>query len=93
MATRTELFRYAAERSGPKKAPNAARVHGRRSGEVEVASHNEAKRVDRKAAYALEMSPGARPSRKSTRKAANRQKNDAQFRMKRQASEGRPPPA
>ena len=92
MATRTEWFRYAAERSGPKKAPAPPRVHGRRGGEGAAASHNEASRVERKAAYALEVSPGARPSRKSSRKAANRQKTDVQFRMKRQTTEGRPAP-
>lgn len=69
MATKAERFRSASERSGPKRAPRPkkpAPAH---------ASHNEAARASGHAGYQLEAAaePG-RPSRKSTRKAANRQK-------------------
>jgi hypothetical protein len=87
MATRAEWFRYQQERSGPKKPKAEPKVP--RGGVP--APHNLSDRAGRKAAYALEDSPGARPSRKSTRKASNRQKTDAKFRLKRATHEGRPP--
>lgn len=40
--------------------------------------HNEAARAGRHSVYALER-PGSKPSRKSTRKSANRQKHDGQL--------------
>jgi len=82
--TKAELFRYIAERSGlkrtaaPRTAPATAAVPPHR--------HNESDRAARKAQYALEDSAG-RPSRKSTRKSSNRQKNDVRFRMQRQTRE------
>ncbi len=88
MATKAELFRYEYERSGPKKPKAPPRPHGRSDGTGE-AQHNVSKRAARKAAYALEPSAG-RPSRKSSRKAANRQKTDVQFRMKQEVAEVRP---
>lgn len=81
MATRAEWFRYQAERSGPKKrapSPKAAAPAAR-----------DPVRAGKKAVYVLEDSAG-RPSRKSTRKASNRQKTDVQYRMKRRTSESRP---
>lgn len=87
MATRAEWFRYHAERSGPKK-PKAEK-----KAKPSPKAHNlsVSKKGDRKALYAYEdVAPGARPSRKSSRKASNRQKTDAQFRMKRGASEAAP---
>ncbi len=89
MATKAELFRYYKERSGPKRpkktaAKNASPAVGR-----EGAPHNLSHRAEKNAAYAFEESSG-RPSRKSSRKAANRQKNDVQFRMKQRTSEVRP---
>ena len=88
MATKSEWYRYESERSGPKKAKAAPRPRGRSDGTGDVA-HNVSVRAGRKAAYALEPSTG-RPSRKSSRKAANRQKNDVQFRKKRSTEEVRP---
>jgi hypothetical protein len=82
MATRAEWFRYQAERSGAKKrapSPKAA---------APEAAH-EPVRAGKKAVYVLEDSAG-RPSRKSTRKASNRQKTDVQYRIKRRTSESRP---
>ena len=84
MATKAEWFRYQAERSGPKRAKKAAG----RAGPSEPKPHNLSPKAERKALYALEdVAPGKRPSRKSTRKASNRQKTDASMRMKRKASE------
>jgi hypothetical protein len=82
MATRSEWFRYEAQRAHPHgAAPEPQRAKG-------PAAH-ESKRSGKRAIYALEVGAG-RPSRKSTRKAANRQKNDVQFRMKRREAETRP---
>jgi hypothetical protein len=84
--TRAELFRYVSERSGAKSAPSAPRAA---VGDSDHGRHHPSARAGKKAQYAFELSEGP-PSRKSSRKGANRQKNDVQFRMRRQASEGRP---
>lgn len=85
--TRAEMFRYLAERSGLK------RVKQVRSDESAAHRadhpHNASARAARSAPYALEPSSG-KASRKSTRKSANRQKTDVQFRMKRQVQELQP---
>ncbi len=84
MATRAEWFRYNAERSGPKKAKAEPKA---RPGPK---AHNLSGK-DRKALYAYEdFAPGARPSRKSSRKASNRQKTDAKFRLTRTRTESAP---
>lgn len=82
--TKAELFRYLAERSGLKRA--AASRTAPVAAVVPPHRHNESDRAARKAQYALEDSAG-RPSRKSTRKSSNRQKNDVRFRMQRQTRE------
>lgn len=68
MATKAERYRSASERSGPKRAPRPKKRRARHE------PHNEAARVAAHAGYQLEAGPAGRPSRKSTRKAANRQK-------------------
>lgn len=69
MTTKAERYRSAAERSGPKRAPRPKQSKAARG------SHNEAARAADHAGYQLEaVAPSRRPSRKSTRKAANRQK-------------------
>jgi hypothetical protein len=90
MATRSERFRYEVERSGPKKAKQPVRPRGRADGANEKTPHNSSLRAGKHAAYALEPASGGRPSRKSSRKAANRQKTDVQFRLKQKTSEVRP---
>ena len=85
MATKAEEFRYQLERSGPKKPKATRRIP--RGGKA--AAHNQSERAGRHASYALEEAPGARPSRKSTRKSANRVKTDAQFRIKHRTQESR----
>jgi hypothetical protein len=89
MATRAEWFRYHAERAGPKKPkPGKKEKPAAKSHNLSLSAKS-----DRKAIYALEdVAPGKRPSRKSSRKASNRQKTDAQFRMKRASSEVAPQP-
>jgi hypothetical protein len=68
MATKAERYRSASERSGPKRAARPKKQV------VSRGSHNEAARVAAHAGYQLESGSPGRPSRKSTRKAANRQK-------------------
>jgi hypothetical protein len=86
MATRAEWFRYQAERSGTKKPAAAPRATA-----AQRASRDPV-RAGKKAVFALEDSAG-RPSRKSTRKASNRQKTDVQFRIKQRTAELHPAPA
>jgi hypothetical protein len=88
MATKTEWFRYETERSGAKRPKQPRRPRGRADGQG--ATHNASPRAGKHAAYALEPAGGGRPSRKSSRKAANRQKTDVQFRLKHKSSEVKP---
>jgi hypothetical protein len=89
MATRAELFRYATERAGKKKAKAEVRPKGRSDGSGVETPHNASARAGKHATYAFEEAGGKKPSRKSSRKAANRQKNDVQFRLKRNTAEVR----
>lgn len=99
MSTKAERFRYDQERSG-KKLPKRPKPI-RRDSPVDTSKpgmsatdrkplmvHTPSEHAGRKATYALEVS-ATRPSRLSTRKSANRQKNDAQFRQKRRVAESR----
>ena len=84
MATKAEWFRYHTERAGPKKAKAVKKA------KPGPKPHNLAEK-DRKALYAFEdFAPGTRPSRKTTRKASNRQKTDAKFRLTRAKTEAVP---
>jgi hypothetical protein len=99
MSTKAEDFRYWAERSGPKKPRQPARP--KRNVPVDTskpgvsatdrkgrAPRNESSRAGKKAVYTLEETKG-RPSRKSTRKSANRQKTDTAMRAKIRTAEVR----
>jgi hypothetical protein len=87
MTTKAEWFRYNSERSGPKRLKQLKK----KAGPDEPKAHNLSPKADRKAQYVLEdHAPGTQPSRKSSRKASNRQKTDVQFRMKRERAEGQP---
>lgn len=72
--TKAEEFKRAAEVAAQaKKSPKAPR---------EPASHKKGAARTKAASYELEVSATKRPSRKSTRKALNRQKNDSALRIK-----------
>ncbi len=86
MATRAELFRYLQERVGWSRHVAADRAREPRPKRPDA--RGVSARAGKKAQYALESSEG-RPSRKSTRSSANRQKTDVQFRMKSRVSEVR----
>ena len=101
MSTKAERFRYQTERSGPKRPKAPPRP--RRNTDVDTSKagvsasdkratspRNESSHAGRKAAYKLEES-ATKPSRKSTRRAANRVKTDSQMRVKTHLTEGRPP--
>ena len=90
MATKAELFRYKQERMGPKRPPSAtAAATGhpvntalpgvsatdRKVGENATGGRNVSKSAARKAPYQLEDSRTV-PSRKSTRRGANKQRQD-----------------
>ncbi len=96
MGTKSERFRYQAERSGPgrpkkDKAPRrdvpvdtaqpGVSATDRKAGGASTAARNRSKAAARKAAYALEDSK-KRPSRKSTRGASNRQKPDSNLKRR-----------
>jgi len=100
MATKAERFRWESERSGPKRPPKPRRP--RRDFPVNTAKpgvsasdrkvtipHKESKRADKKAIFVLEDSAGG-PSRRSTRKASNRQRTDTKMIEKRRISLSRP---
>lgn len=95
MATKAEQFRYWTERSGPKKPKSPPRrrrdvpvdtskpgvsATGRRAGR-----RVESQSAGKKATYVLEDS-AKKPSRKSTRKASNRQRTDTKMQAKRATS-------
>jgi len=100
MATKAERFQYELERSGPKKPKSPPRPRrdvpvdtaqpGVSATQRKAAPRKESPRVAKKAGYAFERTAG-KPSRKSTRKAANRQRNDQQMQVKQRLSEGQAP--
>jgi hypothetical protein len=89
MATRAEQFRAAQERSGGAQSNGGHETAGKRAARAgrtkdrfpNQASHNEAASAARKGAYEFEVAQGPRPSRRSTRKSANRQKTDSGLRI------------
>jgi hypothetical protein len=99
MSTKAEEFRYWQQRSGPKKPkqprpprrdePVDTSKPGASATDRRAGVRKAAIRAGNKAVFALEASAG-RPSRKSTRKSANRQKTDVQARIKRRTAESRP---
>lgn len=96
MATKAELFRYEAQRSGPKlpKSPRRPRrdhpvdtaqpgvsATDRKAGSGSSGGRNRLQAAARKAPYVLEDSR-TRPSRRSTRRSKNRQKPDSNLKRR-----------
>jgi len=95
MATRAETFRYRQERSGPKQPKHPPRrrrdypvdtakpgvsATDRKAGGNSTAARNKSKHAARKTPYMLEDSVAKhRPSRKSTRRGANKVKPAVQL--------------
>lgn len=105
MATKAQRFRSQVERSGPKRPPAPPRPRrdqivdtaqpgvsatDRKAGGESTAARNRSKSAARKAGYVLEDSNNDTPSRKSTRKGANRIKPDANL-QRRQTRQSRSP--
>lgn len=76
MATRSEQYKANAQRTGAAKAKKAKRAKASKPGSPLASRSRNKKGASKKATYALEEQKG-RPSRKSTRKSANRSKPDA----------------
>ncbi|HXS99055.1 MAG TPA: hypothetical protein VN915_00090 [Elusimicrobiota bacterium] len=84
MASKADAFKYLEARSGPKKArrpdrdwparPGGARPADERQRHGRTASRNFSLHAEREAPYSLEDSPAGKPSRRSTRRSANRMK-------------------
>ena len=100
MATKSEWFRYWKERSGPKQDKKPSRPRrvtkkgagakpGASAADRRAPAARESAAAGKKAPYVLEDS-SARPSRKSTRKASNRQKTDTKMRELRRTAQSRP---
>jgi hypothetical protein len=85
MATKAEQFEI--EQRLARRAAKTATAEGRRPGgavpptEPRVA-HNQSARAAKGSAYELEPSPGARPSRKSTRRSPGHLKTDSALRLR-----------
>jgi hypothetical protein len=106
MATRAELFRYRQERTGPKrpKSPKRPRrdqpvntalpgisATDRKAGGNSTGTRNLSKSAAKKVPYMLEDSVARLPpSRRSTRRGANKQKQDAGLRNKQMQASSSP---
>lgn len=78
MATRAERFRARQERKVSKTRRAKAPVRAKSTAEASGRERKPRTKTARKASYALETHvPGTRPTRKSTRKSANRSKPDS----------------
>ena len=98
MGTKAERHRAEQERSGPKKSPKPRRrrdtpvdtalpgvsATDRKAGGGSTATRNRSNRAAKKATYAIEDSATGRPSRKSSRRAANRAKPGSNLTRQRQ---------
>lgn len=90
MATRAEAFRANEQKHGQdstKKQKAGSKPGARASAKTRAKEH-----AAKKATYALEapVAAGTRPSRKSTRKSANRAKPDADLTLREQLVKGTP---
>jgi hypothetical protein len=74
VSTKAQQFRYAQERSGPKKAP-ARRRKPPPPSDSDAGARNLSRRAGRFARVATEESQSGKPSRKSSRPSENHGKN------------------
>jgi hypothetical protein len=91
MATRAETFRAQQQKHPSKRRakPGPKNAHGAHDARGRKSAPN--RRAGRKATYALERrTANARPSRKSTRKSANRSKPDTNFELRRERKTNSP---
>jgi hypothetical protein len=91
MATRAERFRAQDERSPEKKKRKAGPTGAHPAHDAHKRKNATSKRAGRKATYALERTKAnARPSRKSSRKSANRSKPDTNFELRQERKTNAP---
>src|SRR5262252_5383376 len=90
MATRSEQFRAMQSRRGQSKAARKKRAMSSKPGIAASDRSREKVHAGKKATYALETVTTARPTRKSTRKSANRSKPDAAFNLREELQKGSP---
>jgi hypothetical protein len=85
MAKRSEVFRANAQRHPSKQSKKRALEHAAKKSRLKRKLHGHANlHAAKKATFALEPRPpkGTRPSRKSSRKSANRSKFDTNFELR-----------
>lgn len=91
MATKAEQFHAEEQRRGGGGARRGKNKSGSKPGSPPRARSPEKTHAGKKATHALERTAkGQRPSRKSTRKSANRAKPDATFNRQEQQRKGSP---
>jgi hypothetical protein len=90
MATRAEQYKAAAERHGADDAAASKRAKASKPGSPPAKRAAAKKAAGRKASYALEPKRAGRPSRKSTRKSANRSKPDTNLTLREGRTKGSP---
>jgi hypothetical protein len=92
MPTRSEQFRANEQRHASKKSKKKATEHATKKSRVKrKAKAHENVRAGKKATFALEpKKPGARPSRKSSRKSANRAKFDTNIELRGERTKATP---
>jgi hypothetical protein len=90
MATRSEQYRAAAERHGEADQSVRKRPSRSKPGSPPAKRARSKKAAGRKATYALEPTRARRPSRKSTRKSANRSKPDTNLTLREGRAKGSP---
>ena len=88
MATRAEQYRAGQARRG--RSNGAKQKAGSKPGLARSDRSHSKVHAAKKASYALEPERAARPSRKSTRKSANRAKADASLNLREQLQKGSP---
>lgn len=88
MATRAEQYKAAQERHGHEGS--GVRKERSKPGVPPAARSHDKKHAQKKATYALEQTTNGRPSRKSTRKAANRAKPDSNFNLREEMQKASP---
>ena len=90
MATRSEQFRATEARHGQSEGAAQRRAARSKPGATSEQRSRSKVHADKKATYALEPATSGRPSRKSTRKSANRSKPDTAFNLTEQLKKGSP---
>jgi hypothetical protein len=88
MGTRSEQFHANEQRRGPRDQGTNKRANRSKPGLPPEERSRDKKRAGKKATYALEAPRKGRPSRKSTRKGANRSKPDTNMVLREARAKG-----